>query len=139
MKKLISLIISFCILMCSLTMLASAASARVYAGEPKTKIRVGYPLQEGLTWKDEEGQYSGYSYEYIQKVSQFLGFECEFVTPEGDLNSQLEALLKMLESGEIDILSGIVKNASTQDKFTFTNSCYGKSYSIISVLETNVN
>ncbi|MEG1835372.1 MAG: transporter substrate-binding domain-containing protein [Oscillospiraceae bacterium] len=139
MKKFVSIIISFCILMCSLTMLASAASARVYAGEPKTKIRVGYPLQEGLTWKDEEGQYSGYSYEYIQKVSQFLGFECEFVTPEGDLNSQLEALLKMLESGEIDILSGIVKNVHTQDKFTFTNSCYGKSYSTISVLETNVN
>ncbi|MEG2959761.1 MAG: hypothetical protein RR828_08500, partial [Oscillospiraceae bacterium] len=48
------------------------------AAEP-TVLRVGYPIQAGLTEVDENGRYSGYTYEFLQELAQYTGWTYEFV------------------------------------------------------------
>lgn len=36
-------------------------------------IRVTYSIQYGLTKIDEEGNYRGYTYEYLQEIAQYIG------------------------------------------------------------------
>lgn len=69
-------------------------------------IRVGYPIQLGMTEVDEQGNYSGYTYEYLEEIAQYTGWDYEFVQVEGDLNESLVTLMDMLEKGEIDLMGG---------------------------------
>lgn len=100
-------------------------------------IRVGFPIQEGLTQLDEEGNYSGYTYEYLQEIAQYTGWEYEFVLIPGDLNESLTTLMEMLEEGRIDILGATVKNDATMELYDFPEYSYGTSYTTLSVLEDN--
>lgn len=54
----------------------------------KRVIRVGYPIQEGLTMKDDEDNYYGYDYDYLMQIAQYTGWTYEFVEVEGDLNER---------------------------------------------------
>ena len=60
-------------------------------------VRVGYPIQLGMTEVDEQGNYSGYTYEYLEEIAQYTGWDYEFVQVEGDLNESLVTLMDMLE------------------------------------------
>ena len=116
----------------------------VQAKEPKTSssnsskvIRVAYPIQEGLTEKDEQGNYSGYTYDYLQEIAQYTGWEYEFVEVEGEANEVLTRMLSMLQSGEVDILGSLSKNEQTEALFDFPEYGYGNSYINLSVTEDN--
>ena len=34
-------------------------------------IKIGFPIQEGLSMKDEKGNYTGYMYDYLKELSQY--------------------------------------------------------------------
>lgn len=51
-------------------------------------IRVGYPIQKGLTEVDASGQYSGYTYDYLEEIAQYTGWDYEFVQVPGDINTR---------------------------------------------------
>ena len=108
---------------------ASAAKTRV--------VRVGYPIQQGLTMVNENGQYSGYTYDYLQEIAQYTGWKYEFVRAEGDVNQQLTTLLDMLSRGEIDLLGGIVYNESLTKVFDYPGYNYGTAYNALCVMEDN--
>lgn len=74
-------------------------------------IRVGYPIQLGMTEVDEQGNYSGYTYEYLEEIAQYTGWDYEFVQVEGDLNESLVTLMDMLEKGDIDLMGGMLYEA----------------------------
>lgn len=106
--------------------------------ENKTNtIRVGYPIQAGLTEIDEEGNYSGYTYEYLQEMAQYNGWNFEFVTAEGTVDEQLTELLSMLEKGEIDIMGGIVYSDELAQIYDYPGYSYGTAYSTLNVLQEN--
>lgn len=100
-------------------------------------IRVGYPIQNGLTEIDEDGHYSGYTYEYLMEVAQYAGWDYEFITVDGTINEQLSTLLDMLMNGKIDLMGCLAYNESLGEMFDYPSSNYGTSYYNLSVLDKN--
>ncbi|MEG0804275.1 MAG: transporter substrate-binding domain-containing protein, partial [Pygmaiobacter sp.] len=120
----------------SVTLLCCCAFGASAHGE-KRVIRVGYPIQSGFTQKNETGQYFGYTYEYLLKLSQFTDWSYEFVEVPGDVNESLTTLLKMLQEGEIDLLGGILQNQYTEGLYDFPQLSYGIGYTQLAALEGN--
>ena len=102
-------------------------------------VRVGYPDQYGFTMKDENGQYSGYTYDYLQELAQYTQWEYEFVEMGGDLNDSLSAMLEMLKKGEIDLLGGMNYNESLEEIFDYPGSAYGETGIALTVPDSNWN
>ena len=105
---------------------------RAVASDQKV-IRVGYPIQEGLTMKDDEGNYYGYTYDYLMQVAQYTGWKYEFVEIEGDLNTQLTKLLDMLSNGEIDLMGSMRYNDAMAELYDYPSEPYGSAYNVLLV------
>lgn len=111
-------------------------------GEKKT-IRIGYPIQEGLTQIDEDGNYSGYTYEYLEEIAQYTNWEYEFVLIDKDINESLTEMMDMLEKGEIDLMGGMIYSESLAEKYDYAGRNYGNTNTVLRVLYdsdiTNLN
>lgn len=101
--------------------------------EEKKIIRVGYPIQEGLTDIDENGNYTGYSYEYLQEIAQYSNWEYEFVTLDKDIDESLTEMIDMLEKGKIDIMGGMVYSEKMAEQFDYAGRNYGNAYTVLKV------
>lgn len=88
-------------------------------------LRVGWPAQPGLSDSDGKGSYSGYSYDYLEQVAQYTGWNYEFIEVEGSVNEQLSTLLSMLETGEIDILGAMTYSESLARQYDYASNPYG--------------
>ncbi|MEG0146998.1 MAG: GGDEF domain-containing protein [Raoultibacter sp.] len=99
-------------------------------------VRVGYPIQSKLTDRNESGDYTGYTYDFLQRIAQYTGWTYEFVTYEGSLNEQLNAALADLESGNIDLLGGMSYSEELAQKYLYPSRNYGVSSSALLVPDT---
>lgn len=106
---------------------AAAASAKT--------VRVAFPIQKGLSELDENGNYSGYTYEYLQEISQYTGWKFEFVLSDGDDTQQLVSLMDMLDNGEIDLMGGMLYYEANKEKYDYSTQSYG---SVETVLQTTL-
>ena len=86
---------------------AAAGSAAEKGQEALPVVRVGFPIQSGLMEVDADGNFSGYTYDYLMEISQYADWTYEFVQVEGNLNTQIATLLRMLEDGEIDLMGAM--------------------------------
>lgn len=116
---------------------SSLAESQVENHDGNQVLRVGFPIQEGFTELDEQGEYSGYTYEYLQEIAQFTGWEYEFVQIPGDINDSLSQMLTMLAQGELDLLGGMVMDEGTAALYDFPGYSYGMAYSTLSVPQEN--
>lgn len=85
-------------------------------GEESKVVRVGLYLKDGYHTVDEDGAHRGFGYEYLQRVASYTGWTYEYV--EGTLNE----CIKMLENGEIDLITGIQKTDKRIGKMNFSSS-----------------
>ncbi len=111
-----------CILALVVTLLAPAATA----AEIQT-VRVGFmPLdnfmeEEATRQGDKEFVVrSGYAYEYLQNVRYYTGWDYEYV------NGSWDGLVKMLEKGEIDLLTHVAKNEQREQTMLFSTEPQGR-------------
>ncbi len=93
----------------------SCCSMAVWADQqPSKTVRVAYyqssRFQDGASPSEEK---SGYSYEYLQKVSYYSGWKYEYVY--GSWSELYEQFLR----GEIDIMAGISDTADRKGKILF--------------------
>ncbi len=73
-----------------------------YAKQEDNKVRVGYYENEVFQEGAGEGAVkSGYAYEYYRKLSEYTGWEYEYVYGE------FSGLYQMLLDGKIDMLAGL--------------------------------
>lgn len=100
-------------------------------------IRVGYPIQKGLTEVDASGQYSGYTYDYLEEIAQYTGWDYEFVQVPGDINTALSTMMEMLKQGELDLLGGMNYSDTLAELFEYPENNYGKAYTTLCALESN--
>lgn len=71
---------------------------KVQAEGTKEPIRVGYIDYAGFIEQQEDGSYTGYGVEYLEKVSEFTKWDYVYV------RDTWEKCLQMLSRGEIDLL-----------------------------------
>lgn len=96
-------------------------------------VRVAYPPQEGLTDFDEHGSYSGYTYEYLEEIAQYTGWDYEFVQVNGDADESLQTLMEMLENGDIDLMGAMLYSDKTNRLFDYSSHSYGTVETVLQV------
>lgn len=136
-KKVIGciLIVVFCLISGSVTVYCSQP---VSSRQVKRVVKVGYPIQESLTMKDEKGNYYGYMYDYLKELSQYTGWTYEFVeVPNENIDTQITKLLEMLQNGEIDMLGSMRHNEQLAKIYDYPTESYGNAYSVLAVLDNN--
>ena len=103
------------------------------SGRYRTVVRVGFPIQNGISEVDENGNYKGYMVDYLERLRVYTGWKYEYVRVEGDLNTQLSTLLDMLERGEIDMMGTMNRTEELEQLFLYPEESYGTSYTTLAV------
>ena len=127
-----------CLLAALALLIGLAAPALAHAPAARV-IRVGYPIQEGFTDVDENGNHSGYTYDYLEEIAQYLDWDYEFVEITGDLNDSLQTAYDMLMAGEVDLLGGTLYSDAMAELVDYATQSYGTGYTVLNVLQTNTN
>lgn len=103
-----------------LLMLVITLPVKAAQTNSRTKtVRVGWYLP---TDKHSDNPFAGFDYEYLMAISQYTGWEYEFV------DRSLEDCLKLLADGEIDILCKMNKTADREAKYAFSSLAAGTDY-----------
>lgn len=103
------------------------------AAEGGVTLKVGFPIQAGLTERDGDGNPTGYTYEYLQEVAQYTGWNYEFITPEGTPNESISTCIEMLESGELDLMGGLLYDEQLAETCSYPAYSYGNANTILAV------
>lgn len=95
-------------------LLLLACGSNLGLAEEKQKIRVGYYIFPYFQEIDRAGNYSGYSYDYLQAIAQYTGWEYEYIT-----TATSSECLQMLARGEIDIMGVVQKTPEREALFDY--------------------
>lgn len=108
-----------CFLM-SLLMLLPQIAIPVSAEEtPEKIVRVGY-FEDSYSTVNDNGERSGYGYEYQQAVAAYTGWTYEYVT------SDWSDCFEKLQNGEIDILSAVSYTDERAENMLFSDMPMGE-------------
>ena len=108
-----------CLLLC-LFLLCTLLPVSVTAKSNEAKsIRVGW-FEDSYNITGENGQRSGYGYEYQQSVAAYTGWSYEYV------DAGWSELLKMVENQEIDLMSGVSYTDERAEKMLFSELPMGE-------------
>ena len=105
------------------------------ASNENTVVRVGFPIQHGISYLDENGEYAGYMVDYLEYLSLYTNWDYEFVMAEGDTNTQINTLMQMLMDGEIDMMGTMNYLPALEEYFLYPSYSYGTTYTSLTVLE----
>ncbi len=84
-----------------------------YAEPEKKTVRVGW-YESAFNTTDASGRRSGYAYEYQLKIAAYTGWTYEYV------NASWADLMRMLETGEIDLMSDISYMPEREERMLFS-------------------
>ncbi|MCR4655015.1 MAG: EAL domain-containing protein [Lachnospiraceae bacterium] len=90
------------------------AEARNSSGSDQKTVRVGW-YDSPYNTMDERGRRSGYAYEYQLKLSAYNGWSYEYVS------GSWQDLLRMLETGEIDLMSDVSYTPERAEQMLFSS------------------
>lgn len=107
------------------------------ASKENPVIRVGFPIQRGISYVDENGDYAGYMVDYLDYLSLYTNWDYEFVTAEGDTNTQINTLMEMLRTGEIDMMGTMNYLPELEEYYLYPSYSYGTTYTSLTVLENS--
>lgn len=102
--------------------LADAAGGKV--------IKVFFPLQTGFAQIDENGVYSGYTYEYLMRVAQLTGWQYDFVAVN-TTNDNLTQGLDQVSNGTLQITGAMNYTPELGEKYEYSVAYGESSYAII--------
>ncbi len=111
----------------------NVAAAKESGTQANNVVRVGYFGFEGYHNEDADGNRSGYGYEYLQQMARYTGWTYDYVGYDkswGDAQ-------KMLESGEIDLLTSAQKTPEREEKFDFSEQPIGYSSVLFTIKAGN--
>ncbi len=94
-------------------------------------VKVGYFMIDGFQMYDENYGYSGYCYDYLQKIRTYTGWDYEYIGDDEDI--AFSDLYRMTVEGEIDLIGGITWTQERADKLIFCNVPIAMEYTTIFV------
>lgn len=103
-----------------------ALSNPVFGEEDQNIVRVGYYEFPYFQDVGDDGSYSGYSYDYLQAISQYTGWEYKYV-----LGSTFSECQEMLKNGEVDIVGLLQKTPDRENIYDFPDVPSGISMSLL--------
>ena len=120
-------------------LLLTFAAYSAHAEETERRVvRVAFPEQAGMSYVSRTGKVTGYNYDYLQKISEYTGWQMEFVAyPAEDGSEAVSNALNDLMEGKVDLLGPMLKNAGTQKILDFPDSSYGVVYTTLCALNTS--
>lgn len=116
----------------SMALLCSSVTAHAQVPSDPV-VRVGFPIQSGISYLDENGDYAGYMVDYLNQLTLFTDWKIEYVLAEGDMNTQISTLLTKLENGEIDMMGTMNRNDVLEETFLYPSYSYGSTYTVLAV------
>lgn len=87
-------------------------------------IKVGYSDSDGIA-VDEDGNYSGYTVDYLEELSRYTGWEYEYVL------DSWEGCMDALEQGEVDILPMTSYTPERAERFLYSSLDMGVIYPVL--------
>ncbi|MBS5112771.1 MAG: GGDEF domain-containing protein [Coprobacillus cateniformis] len=106
--------------------------------QAKEKIKVAFPIQSGLTELTQDGEFTGYTYDYLKELERFTNFEFEFVVyDKEDVNDNIVEAMDDVAKGKVDIMGGMVYSESMTDTYDYTATNYGTSNMVLYVTSDN--
>ena len=116
-----------CSFVLALIILLGSGMSVIYAQDTKTKngktVKVGFFEMQGFQYYDKSGNPAGYNVEYLDIVSNFTGWDYEYV-PADNYSDALE----MLENKEIDLLAPVMATASWMERYEYSSFAMGTGY-----------
>lgn len=103
-------------------------TTHISAGE-KQVIRIGYIDYSGFITETEDGSYTGYGVEYLNKIAKYTGWEYEYV------HDTWENHLQSLKNGDIDFLCHAQKTPEREEEYLFSKYSIGTESSVLYVRE----
>lgn len=126
MKKAIRKIFSL-ILILVLLVGIGADVARAYAASPKTidsrTIKIGFFEMSGFQYYNKAGEPAGYNVEYLNIISDFTGWNYEYVP----VDSYAEAL-ELLQNKEIDLMAPVMLTSDWMEIYDYSAFSMGTGY-----------
>lgn len=116
LRAILGIIISTCLLIALLPVSAFAAKETTSCGEIAANlpvVRIGW-YEDSYHSTGDNGQRSGYGYEYEQSLAAYTGWQYEYVKGNWD------ELFAMLERGEIDMMSALTYSDERAQKMLFS-------------------
>ena len=101
-------------------------------------VRIGFPIQEGISYINERGDYAGYLVDYLHQLELFTNWDVEFVQAEGDLDTQLSTLMYMLRDGKLDMMGTMNRTDVLEEMFLYPSYSYGTTYTTLAVPEEDL-
>ena len=99
--------------------------------DSKETIRIGYIDYGGFIDLDENGEYTGYGVELLDKIAEYTGWKYEYVYDTWD------NILKKLESGEIDMICQAQRTKEREKQYLFSDYAIGAETSVLYVSKEN--
>ena len=106
-----------------------------YAAEDSSQhetVKVGFFAMDGYHMMDENGNRSGYGYDFLRLMARYWDVDYEYV----GYDKSWEDMQQMLEDGEIDMVTSARKTPDREEKFDFSRPI-GTNNGILTVRSDN--
>ena len=106
-----------------------------YAAEDSSQhetVKVGFFAMDGYHMMDEEGNRSGYGYDFLRLMARYWDVDYEYV----GYDQSWDDMQQMLEYGEIDMVTSARKTPDREEKFDFSRPI-GTNYGMLTVRSDN--
>lgn len=100
----------------------------------RQKIKVGFFAFDGYHITDDDGNRSGYGYDFLCMATRYLNVDFEYI----GYNNSWDDMTDMLENGEIDLVTSAQATFERTEKFAFSKPI-GKSSAILTVKNDNTD
>lgn len=112
-----------------------------YAETNHSPLKVGFFELEGFNDINEDGELSGYGYEYLMEISKYTGWNYDFISyleNEGNKHRlTYNEALELLKKGEIDIMGGMQKTSERSKVYLYPDFSYATNYGCLSSPDYN--